>query len=249
MIDLKIEERIATVIFNRPEAMNALNSDMLDALKNAIDRIEKEDVRVVIFTGSGKAFIAGADTKEMEYLRGMEVASFSKKGQDLFRRIETMKIPTIAAINGYAFGGGMEFALACDAAEKAKMAFPEVTLGITPGFSGTQRLPRAIGRMNAMYMLMTGEVIDAHKAKEFGLVLDVVSLEDVMDRAVELAKSIAKNSKTAVGMAKEMVDLGLDMTLDGGIALENAMNATIFGTPDQIEGMEAFREKRRAHFE
>ena len=252
MIDLKIEERIATVIFNRPEAMNALNSDMLDALKNAIDRIEKEDVRVVIFTGSGKAFIAGADTKEMEYLRGMEVASFSKKGQDLFRRIETMKIPTIAAINGYAFGGGMEFALACDlriASEKAKMAFPEVTLGITPGFSGTQRLPRAIGRMNAMYMLMTGEVIDAHKAREFGLVLDVVSPEDVMDRAVELAKSIAKNSKTAVGMAKEMVDLGLDMTLDGGIALENAMNATIFGTPDQIEGMAAFREKRRAHFE
>lgn len=184
MIDLKIEERIATVIFNRPEAMNALNSDMLDALKNAINRIEKEDIRVVIFTGSGKAFIAGADTKEMEYLRGMEVASFSKKGQDLFRRIETMKIPTIAAINGYAFGGGMEFALACDlriASEKAKMAFPEVTLGITPGFSGTQRLPRAIGRMNAMYMLMTGEVIDAHKAKEFGLVLDVVSPEDVMD--------------------------------------------------------------------
>lgn len=103
--------------------------------------------------------------------------------------------------------------------------------------------------MNAMYMLMTGEVIDAHKAREFGLVLDVVSAEDVMDRAVELAKSIAKNSKTAVGMAKEMVDLGLDMTLDGGIALENAMNATIFGTPDQIEGMAAFREKRRAHFE
>lgn len=252
MIDLKIEERIATVIFNRPEAMNALNSEMLEVLEEVVDRIEREDVRAIIFTGAGKAFIAGADTKEMENLRGMEVAKFSKKGQDLFRRIETMSIPTIAAINGYAFGGGVEFALACDlriASEKAKMAFPETSLGITPGFSGTQRLPRTIGRMNSMYMLLTGDTIDAHRAKEFGLVLEVAAPEDLMDRAMALAKSIVKNSKTAVAMAKEMVDRGLDMTLDGGIALENAMNATIFGTPDQIEGMAAFREKRPARFE
>ncbi len=252
MIDLKIEERIATVTFDRPEAMNALNSEMLTALERAMDRIEGEDVRAIIFTGSGKAFIAGADTKEMEDLRGLELAQFSKKGQDLFRRIETMKVPTIAAINGYAFGGGLEFALACDlriASEKAKMGFPEVSLGIIPGFSGTQRLPRAIGRMEAMYMLLTGKTIDGHKAKEFGLVLEVSTPENLMEEAVDLAKSIAKNSKSAVSMAKEVVDRGLDMTLDGGIALENATNALAFGTPDQIEGMAAFREKRRANFE
>ncbi len=252
MIHKRVEKKIATVIFDRKEAMNALNSAVLEELAAVIDTIEREDVRAVIFTGAGKAFIAGADTKEMEHLRGLAIKRFSEKGQTLFRRIEKLPIPTIAAINGYAFGGGLELALTCDlrlASTKAQLAFPEVTLGITPGFSGTQRLPRAIGRMNALYLLMTGEVIRAEKAKELGLVLSIEEPEELMTAARSLAEKILKNSASAVAMTKSMVDKGLDMALDAGIELESAMNANIFGTHDQVEGMAAFREKRRATFE
>lgn len=252
MIHLTIEEKIALVRFDRPEAMNAINSAVLDELSGVMDRIDEEDVRAVIFTGVGKAFIAGADTKEMEHLRGLEVARFSNKGQQLFRRIERMGVPTIAAINGYAFGGGSEFALACDvriASNRAKMGFPETSLGITPGFSGTQRLPRAIGRMKALSLLLTGRTIDAEEAKDLGIVLSVVEADDLLDEAFEMARAMAKNSKTANAMILEMVDKGLDVPLDSGIALEEAMNANIFGTRDQIEGMAAFREKRKATFE
>ncbi|MDD7363473.1 MAG: enoyl-CoA hydratase-related protein [Peptoniphilus sp.] len=251
MIYLNIENSIATVTFDRPETMNALNSESISELRTIIDEIEEKDVHAIIFTGAGKAFIAGADTKEMEHLRGMEIKNFSEKGQQLFRRIEKLPIPTIAAINGYAFGGGLELALACDlrlASKKARFAFPETTIGITPGFSGTQRLPRAIGRMNALYMFLTGEVINAERAKEFGLVLSVEEPDALMNKAMSLAQVIVKNSKTACSLILSTVDAGLDMSLDGSIDFECAASANIFGTYDQIEGMAALREKRKPHF-
>lgn len=251
MIELSIKDRIATITFSRPEAMNALNSDELNSLETKVDEAIREDVRAIIFTGAGKAFIAGADIKEMENLRGMDSRIFSERGQRLFRKIETLPIVTIAAVNGYTFGGGVEFALACDlriASEKAKFGLPESGLGIAPGFSGTQRLPRAVGRMQAIYMMTTGETLDAARAKEIGLVLEVIEPESLLPRAQEIAQTIASNSKTAISVILDLVDRGLDSALDVGIGLEGASVANLFGTDDQVEGMVAFAEKRKPKF-
>ncbi|NLN98264.1 MAG: crotonase [Eubacteriaceae bacterium] len=253
MIKLTINEGIATVVFDRPDAMNALNSEVIDALSKAIETIESDNsVKVVVFTGAGKAFIAGADIKEMECLRGDEIRNFSKKGRDLFRKIEMLTIPTIAAINGYAFGGGVEFALSCTlriASEKAKFGLPEATLGIIPGFSGTQRLPRVVGKSYALYLMLTGATIDAQAALDHNLVTEIHTSEELMDATILLAKRIAKSSKQAVEKILTAVNLGMEAPIDSALEIETGLMANAFGTKDQIEGMAAFREKRKPNFE
>lgn len=253
MIKLTINEGIATVVFDRPDAMNALNSEVINELSKAIETIESDDsVKVVVFTGAGKAFIAGADIKEMECLRGDEIRNFSKKGRDLFRKIEMLTIPTIAAINGYAFGGGVEFALSCTlriASEKAKFGLPEATLGIIPGFSGTQRLPRVVGKSYALYLMLTGLTIDAQAALDHNLVTEIHTSENLMDAAMLLAKRIAKSSKQAVEKILTAVNLGMEAPIDSALEIETGLMANAFGTKDQIEGMAAFREKRKPNFE
>lgn len=253
MINLTINEGIATVVFDRPDAMNALNSEVIRELSEVIDTVEADgSVKAIVFTGEGKAFISGADIKEMENLRGDEIRNFSKKGRDLFRRIETLTIPTIAAINGYAFGGGVEFALSCTiriASEKAKFGLPEATLGIIPGFSGTQRLPRIVGKSYALYLMLTGFTIDAQEALNHNLVTQVHAPEELMDAAMLLAKRIAKSSKQAVEKILVAVNLGMEAPIDSALEIETGLMANSFGTKDQIEGMAAFREKRKPNFE
>lgn len=253
MIHFSVENHIATVKFDRPEALNAFNSEVMDELKGIIDQIEarKDEIRAVIFTGQGKAFVSGADLLEMENLRGEAVRAFASKGRDLFRRIELLPIPTIAAINGYCFGGGLEFALACHirlASDKARMGLPEVSLGIIPGFSGTQRLPRAIGRANALYLMLTGKTIRADQALSLGLIQEAHPSEDLMEAAENLALAIAGNSKQAIEKLLLAVNHGQEIGLDAALELETGLMAMGFGTEDQIEGVKAFKEKRKAKF-
>ena len=253
LVSVDYEENIALVSFDRPETLNALNSEMLQKLSKVLDEIEaRGDIFAVVFTGTGKAFISGADISEMENLRGEAVRDFSRRGRDTFRRIEQWHIPSIAAINGYAFGGGLEMALAKSvrlASTKAKMGFPEVGLGVIPGFSGTQRLPRIVGRSQALYMMLTGDTIDAQKALEFGLVTEVLEPEDLLVRVQALAKLIANKSVYAVQSLLLAVNLGSEIPMDAALEIETGLMATGFGTLDQIEGMAAFREKRKPKFE
>lgn len=243
---------IGYITFDRPEAMNAINSQVLLDLSRAIDEFENDkDIRLIIFTGKGKAFISGADLDEMINLRGIDAKTFSDKGVKLFRRIERLKIPTISAINGYCFGGGFEFALCTDiriAGEKATFAFPEAGLGLVPGFSGTQRLPRTIGRSKAKELMFTGKRIKAQQALELGIVSNIYPQEELMNRAEELAKSILANSSMSIEYIKKAIDTGIDINMDSAIELELGIVVPIFGSRDQIEGVSAFKEKRKPNF-
>lgn len=243
---------IGIITIDRPEALNALNLDVLHEIEARINEIEKDkELRVVILTGSGRSFVAGAD---ISYMREMGVAAGREWGRyasALFRRIELLEIPTIAAVNGFALGGGCELAMTCDvivASEKAKFGQPEVGLGVIPGFSGTQRLPRRIGAPAAKELIFGGGMIDAARAAEIGLVQHVYPGEELMDKAKELAQSFAKNAPIAVKYAKAAIDRGMQTDIDSGIAIENELWALCFTTEDQKEGMAAFLEKRPAEF-
>ena len=226
------QENIGILTINRPEALNALNSTVIGDLEQAITEVEKDaELGALIITGEGRSFVAGADIGEQLPLDVAGGRKWGQRGSALMRRIEKLEIPTIAAVNGFALGGGCELALTCDiilASEKAKFGQPEVGLGITPGFSGTQRLPRRVG---------IGE------AKEL-----VYAPEALMDAALEMARSFTKNAPIAVKYAKACIDRGMQMDLDDGIALENEMFAMCYATADQKEGMTAFLEKRPAVF-
>jgi enoyl-CoA hydratase len=251
---MNIEKRseIGYVIFDRPEAMNAINFQVLSDLEEVITDFENDDdIRLIIFTGNGKAFISGADLDEMIHLRGLAAKAFSERGIKLFRRIETLKIPTISAINGYCFGGGFEFALCTDiriASENATFAFPEAGLGLIPGFSGTQRLPRVIGQSKAKELMFTGRRIKAQQALDLGIVNAVYQLEELMDKAEELAKSILANSSMSIEYIKKAIDMGIDLNMDAAIELELGIVVPVFGSKDQIEGVGAFKEKRKPNF-
>ena len=250
---LEKKEHIAVATINRPKALNALNSEVLSDLNELVDIVAADqDIYALVITGSGeKAFVAGADIGEMSTLTKEGGEAFGKHGNDVFRRIETLPIPTIAAVNGFALGGGCELALSCDiilASEKAKFGQPEVGLGITPGFSGTQRLPRRVGVAKAKELIFSGRMIKADEAKEIGLVNAVYAPEALMDGALEMAKSFTKNAPIAVKYAKACIDRGMQMDIDGGIAVENELFAMCFATADQKEGMGAFLEKRPAAF-
>ena len=244
----KNDEGIALVTISRPEALNALNKAVIEELAEVITAIENdEDLRVMILTGDGRSFVAGADIGEQSVLDVAGGLAWGIRGSKLFKRIEDLTIPTIAAVNGFALGGGCELAMACDiiiASEKAKFGQPEVGLGITPGFSGTQRLVRRVGIGQAKELLYTGDMIKADKAKEIGLVNDVYAPEELIDKAYELARRITKNAPIAVRYTKNAVNRGVEAPMDEAIRIENDLFAMCFATEDQKEGMNAFLEKR-----
>ncbi len=248
----KKEHRIGFITMNRPEAMNALNSETFHELNHLFNEIEKsDDVDVIIITGEGKAFVAGADIVEMQNMDGQQSRAFSRLGQHVFRRMELMDRIFIGAINGFALGGGCEFAMACDlriASEKAKFGQPEVNLGVTPGFAGTQRLPRLIGIIKAKELLLTGDMIKADEALNLGLVNKVVASEQLMEEAKKLALRILSKGPIAVKMVKACVNRGLQTDIDTASAFESDAFGLCFASGETKEGMSAFLEKRDAKF-
>ena len=246
------KEKIGFLTINRPDVLNALNARVLEEIDMVLDQIEqKGGIRVLILTGAGRAFVAGADIGEQSVLDMEGGRAWGKRGSAIFRRLELLSIPTIAAVNGFALGGGCELAMACDmilASSKAKFGQPEVGLGIMPGFSGTQRLPRLVGKAKAMELILTGEMIKAEEALRIGLVNEVTEPEALLARAEELARAIEKSGSLAVKYAKTAVIRGTQMDMDSGIAMENELFAMCFATEDQKEGMQAFLEKREPKF-
>ena len=246
------QDNIGIITINRPEALNALNTAVFNELEPLVGEIERDaTLAALIITGEGRSFVAGADIGEQCPMDLEAGRKWARRGSSVFRRIEKLEIPTIAAVNGFALGGGCELALTCDiilASEKAKFGQPEVGLGITPGFSGTQRLPRRVGIGKAKELIFSGKRIKADEAKTIGLVDEVYAPEALMDAALEMARSFTKNAPIAVKYAKACIDRGMQMDLDDGIALENEMFAMCYATADQKEGMTAFLEKRPAVF-
>ena len=252
-VELTKKDNIAVITMNRPEALNALSKAVFADLEAVLDDVENDDdVYVVIITGAGRAFIAGADIGEMAPMNVAEGLAFSELGNRLLMRVDMMEKPTIAAVNGFALGGGCEMALACDiriASEKAKFGQPEVGLGIIPGFGGTQRMARIIGTGAAMELIYTADTIDAQKAKEIGMVNYVVPAEELMDKTMEMAHKICKNAPKAIRVSKMAIRRGIDCDISTAVTYEALAFATCFGTEDQKEGMQAFLEKRKdKHF-
>jgi len=251
-VKVSVENGIGTVTIDRPEALNALNDQVLAGLEEAFMALGRDpSVRAVILTGAGKAFVAGADIKAMIEFTPVQARSFAHRGQRIFNIIEDFPHPVIAAVNGFALGGGCELLMACDiriASEKAKAGQPEVNLGVLPGFGGTQRLARIIGRSAAKYLLFTGEIIPAARALELGLFNEVTTPEQLMPRCLEIAAAIAIKAPVAVSYCKEAVNSGTDGPLGQGLALEAELFSRTFDTADQKEGMQAFIEKRAPQF-
>lgn len=238
---------IGILTINRPEALNAINSELLNRLYNLTQQIaEDKELRCLILTGTGKAFVAGADIAEMKDLSKQEGIEFGRKGHLAFTALENLKVPIIAAVNGYALGGGCELALCADirlASEKAKFGQPEVGLGITPGFGGTQRLARTINRAYAMELILTARVISAQEAKEMGIVSRVVPAEQLMDEAMKIAEAIAQNAPIAVRASKEALRARYICCLEEDLELEAQLFGSCFETADQRMAMTAFVQK------
>lgn len=251
-LTLTQDDNVGIITISRPKALNALNSAVLKELSNAIDEMEKnKDVYVIVLTGEGKAFVAGADIAEMKDMTPDEAKEFSRMGSEIFRKIETISKPVIAAVNGYALGGGCELAMACDiiiASEQAKFGQPEVGLGIIPGFSGTQRLPRVVGTKVAKELIFTGSTITAEEALRIGLVNKVVPHDACLQTAIDMGKTIASKGQIAIRNAKMAINRGIETDIDKGIDVEIEMFAACFANEDQKEGMTAFLEKRKPNF-
>jgi enoyl-CoA hydratase len=253
-IQFETKDGVAFLTINRPEKLNALNDAVIQELSEAVTEIETDnEIRGVLITGAGpKAFVAGADIAELATQGPLSGKARSLAGQDVFRRLERCGKPVVAAVNGFALGGGCELAMACHirvASEKAKFGQPEVKLGIGPGYGGTVRLPRLVGKGRALELLLTGEMIDAAEAHRIGLVNRVVSHADLMAEAEQLLRSILKNGPVAVRLCLEAVDAGLDLTVDESSLLEANHFGLIASTEDMREGMSAFLEKRAAVFQ
>lgn len=247
------EDDLATLYINRPKAMNALNKETLLDIKAVIEDLKDDSsVNVLIITGIGeKAFVAGADIAYMQNMNVSESRSFSQLGQDVFRMIETMEKPVIAAINGFALGGGCELAMACDirlCADHALFGQPEVGLGVTPGYGGTQRLARLIGEGRAKELIFTANTIKADEAYRVGLVNHVYPAAELMEQAKKLAQKIARQAPRAVGYSKTATGKGLQVDIDTAIHMESDLFGMCFATEDQKEGMKAFIEKRKPAF-
>ena len=246
------EKNICVVRINNPAALNALNTTVLEELDRAFSAIGRDDsVDVVVLTGEGRAFVAGADIAQMSTMNAAEGKAFGELGASVFRRIELLNKPVIAAVNGFALGGGCELAMACDiriASAKAKFGQPEVGLGITPGFSGTQRLPRIVGLGKAKELIYTAEVIPAEEAARIGLVNKVFPQAELLPAAIRLAENICAAAPIAVRYAKQCINSNYDMDADEAILLENKLFAKCFSSEDQKEGMGAFLNKRRPAF-
>jgi enoyl-CoA hydratase len=237
---------------HRPDALNALNEEMLRDIANVIEAIAGDDeVGAVILTGEGRSFVAGADIAHMSGLSAVDGRAFMKRGQAVFQSIEDLEKPVIAAVNGFALGGGLELAMACDirlASEKAKFGQPEVGLGIIPGFGGTQRLARLVGRGMAKYLIYGGGTIGADEALSIGLVEKVYPAEELLERAESFAVEILKKAPLAIRMAKVAINHGYDADLRTAVAFEAEAMSTAFGSADRVEGMKAFLEKRPPEF-
>ncbi len=252
-VKLELDGPIAVITIDRPKALNALNRQVLTELSQAIAQVAANTaLRALIVTGGGeKAFVAGADIAEMANFTHAEALTFGELGHSVLDSLEALTIPVIAAVNGFALGGGSELALACDfiyASEKAKFGLPEVTLAVIPGFGGTQRLTRLVGRARAKEMIFTGDMIDAVKAKDIGLALEVLPAAELMAHCKKIATTIAKRGPLAVAQAKHVIDGGAALQLKDGNSIERDAFARLFGTADQKEGMTAFLGKRAAEF-
>ena len=246
-ITYEVENQVGIITINRPKALNALNSTVLDELDATLDQVDLEEVRVLILTGAGeKSFVAGADIGEMSSLTKAEGEAFGKKGNDVFRKLETFPIPVIAAINGFALGGGWEISMSCDiriCSDNAVFGQPEVGLGITPGFGGTQRLARIVGVGKAKEMIYGARNIKADEAYRIGLVNNVYPQEELMPAAKKLAATIAKNAPIAVRNCKKAINEGLQVDMDQAIVIEEKLFGDCFETEDQKAGMGNFLEK------
>ena len=251
---LQKEGNLAIVTINRPKALNALNSETLKDINTVVEDLEKDNnITCVILTGSGeKSFVAGADISEMKDLNEEQGKEFGVLGNKVFRRLEKLDKPVIAAISGFALGGGCELAMSCDiriASEKAKFAQPEAGLGITPGFGGTQRLARLVGDGKAKELIYTCDMIKADEALRIGLVNKVVPLENLMDEAKAMAEKIMANAPIAVKLCKDAIGRGMQVSIDEGIMIEAEDFGKCFSTEDQVEGMTAFMERRAKNFQ
>ena len=245
-ITYEAEGQIGIITINRPKALNALNSTVLEELDKTLDAVDLQTVRCLILTGAGeKSFVAGADIGEMSTLTKAEGEAFGKKGNDVFRKLETFPIPVIAAVNGFALGGGCEISMSCDIRICSENAQPEVGLGITPGFGGTQRLARIVGTGKAKEMIYGARNIKAEEAYRIGLVNNVYPLEELMPAAKKLAAAIARNAPIAVRNAKRAINEGLQVDMDQAVVIEEKLFGNCFETYDQKEGMAAFLEKRK----
>lgn len=248
-ITYEVEGQVGIITINRPKALNALNSTVLDELDAALDAVDLDEVRALILTGAGeKSFVAGADIGEMSTLTKAEGEAFGKKGNDVFRKLEVFPIPVIAAVNGFALGGGCEISMSCDiriCSENAVFGQPEVGLGITPGFGGTQRLARIVGPGMAKQMIYTARNIKAPEALRIGLVNAVYPQEELMPAAKKMAAGIAKNAPIAVRNCKKAINDGLQVDMDEAIVIEEKLFGDCFESYDQKEGMAAFLEKRK----
>jgi enoyl-CoA hydratase len=247
------ENHIAIITINRPKALNAINSETLKELDKTVDEIINDDgIYVVLITGSGeKAFVAGADITEMKDMNVIQGRKFSMLGNKIFRKLESMEKPVIAVINGFALGGGCELAMSCDmriASTKSKFGQPEVGLGITPGFGGTQRLSRLVGLGMAKELIFTGKIIDSNEAYRIGLVNKLFEPEKLMEEAKNLANTIASNAPIAVKLCKSAINRGMQIDIDTAIMYEAEAFGECFSTEDQKEGMEAFIGKRSKNF-
>ena len=247
------EDTIAILTINRPKSLNALNPQTMEEIESAVAAVAASaDIRCLIVTGAGdKAFIAGADISAMVTMSGFDEKRFAEHGLGVLRKIEQLHVPVIAAVNGYALGGGTELALSCDlilAASTAKFGLPEIKLGIIPGFGGTQRLPRRIGLPRARELIYTGKMIDADTAMRYGLVNEVYAADQLLSESRALATQIAMQAPLAIQQAKAAINGGIEMDLDSGLRFETEAVSLAFSTLDKREGMSAFLEKREAKF-
>jgi len=251
-IIVEIKEKVGMVKMNRPDALNALNSETLKELSKAFSHLgESNEVSVIIITGEGKAFMAGADIAEMKDMSEDQAREFSKSGQKVFDLIARTEKPVIAAVNGFALGGGCELVLACDiriASEKARLGQPEVNLGVIPGFAGTQRLSRLVGAAKAKEMIFTGDMVDAQTAHSIGLVNQVVPADQLMNVCMKLANKIASKGPVAIKLAKRVIDQGIEASFEIGSAGETRDFAECFASGQAKEGMSAFLEKRKPNW-
>ena len=248
-VKLEKQGHVGIVTIDRQEALNALNSQVLSDLDAVIDQVAADDeIYVMILTGAGRSFVAGADIGEMKGFSSIDGKKFGVHGGGVFLKLENLSKPVIAAVNGFALGGGCEISMACDirlASEKAKFGQPEVGLGITPGFGGTQRMPRICGTAHAMELILTADTINAQQALEIGLVSKVVAPEALMDTALELANKIASKAQVAVRAAKQAIRFGLECDMATAATYEALAFGTCFGTEDQKDAMKAFVEKKK----
>lgn len=248
-----VKESIGFLTINRPDKLNALNGQVIDEIMHVLSEVKKnEEVKALIVTGSGsKAFVAGADIPEIKEIGLKDGMDFSRRGQEMTRNVEELGKPTIAAVNGLALGGGCELALGCTfriLSENAKLGLPELALGAMPGYGGTQRMSRMIGKSRALWMMLTGDMIGTQEALQLGLANKVVKPEELMDVAVETAKRIARKPSLAVKMAIMAVNHGFETDLESGLFLESALANILLGSQDKTEGITAFLEKRKPVF-